>query len=127
MPKVNAGPLEGLPEDRCVAVDDGRVVVARLGDQVFAYDNECLHQASPLAGGMVKDGIITCPLHFWRYEAATGDCRNAKGARLASHATEIVDGEVLVDVPTVETPRSMREILLEHARRVEQDRSTDAG
>ena len=116
MPTFNAGDLSDLPADRGVSIADGRAVVVRVGDEVFAYRNECLHQASPLAGGLVKDGVITCPLHFWRYEAATGAKCGEPELRLEPYPVRLEAGTVLVRVPAPEAARSMREILLDHAR-----------
>lgn len=116
MPTVNAGDLEELPTDRGVAIADGRAVVVRVGDEVFAYRNECLHQASPLDGGLVKDGVLTCPLHLWRYDATTGTKCGEPGLRLESYPVEVVSGSVTVQLPEPPPARSMSEMLLAHAR-----------
>lgn len=116
MPRVDVGALDELPHDRCVSIDAGRAVVARVGDDVFAYENVCLHQDSALAGGLVKDGILTCPFHFWRYDVTTGEVHGESTQRLPGYPTSIVDGRVLVDLPPEPEPRSMRDILLDHAR-----------
>ena len=91
-------------------------MVVRVGDRAFAYRNECLHQASPLAGGLVRDGVITCPLHFWRYEAATGTKCGEPGLRLDSYPVRLESGTVLVEIPEADPALSMREMMLEHAR-----------
>ncbi len=113
--KVAIGPVSDLPVDRCVAVDAGRAIVARVGDRVMAFENRCLHQESPLAGGRIERGKLTCPLHFWRYDAATGRHLGGSGT-LPSYPVQIVDGEVFVDLPDPEPKLSMREMLLRHAK-----------
>lgn len=112
--RVAAGPIADLPVDRCVAVADGRAVVARVGDEVIAFENRCLHQDSPLAGGQVKDGKLTCPLHFWRYRLPSGEHLGREGS-LASYPVEVVGGRVYVDVPPDEPVVSFREQMLAHA------------
>ena len=116
MPQVNAGDLEDLPTDRGVPIAGGRAVVVRVGDEVFAYRNECLHQASPLDGGLVKDGALTCPLHFWRYDATTGAKCSEPRLRLESYPVEVASGSVRVTLPDPPPDRSVREMLLAHAR-----------
>lgn len=116
MPTISAGAVEDLPANRCVEIGDGRAVVVRVGDQAYAYRNECLHQASPLAGGLIKDGVITCPLHFWRYEAGTGAKCGEPELRLDSYPVRIESGTVLVELPEPGPSRSMREMMLDHAR-----------
>ena len=120
--RVSAGRAEEIPTDRCVAVAGGRAIVVRVGDDVVAFPNRCLHQGSPLAGGRVLAGGLICPMHFWRYRLPQGEHVGGQG-RLASYHVEVIDGEVFVDVPAPDPPRSMREVLLAHAR----DWSRDAG
>lgn len=115
MPTNDTIDLSDLPEDRAVAVADGRAVLVRVGDEVFAYRNECLHQASPLHGGLVKDGVLTCPLHFWRYDATTGAKCGQLELQLESYPVEVVSGSVRVRLPDPPPVRSMRERLLAHA------------
>jgi 3-phenylpropionate/trans-cinnamate dioxygenase ferredoxin subunit len=113
--RVPLGPVAALPDDACVAVADGRAVVLRVGDTVCAYRNQCLHQDSPLAGGIVRNGVLSCPLHFWRYHADTG---RLVGTRrdLERYPVDVVDGEAFVELPDPPAPRSLREQLLERAR-----------
>lgn len=120
MAKLSIGPLDGIDRDQCRAVGDGRVAVVRIGDEVVAFQNECLHQASPLAGGLVKDDVLICPLHFWRYDLPAAE-HVGTGTGLETFATEIVDGEVWVDMPPEAEPKSMREQLLDHAREWSRD------
>jgi nitrite reductase/ring-hydroxylating ferredoxin subunit len=109
-----------MPDDACVAVGDGRAIVLRIGDTVCAYRNRCLHQDSPLAGGIVRNGVLSCPLHFWRYHADSG---RLVGTRrdLERYPVDVVDGDAFVDVPDLPTPRSLREQLLERAQRYDRE------
>ena len=47
--RVPVGPVADVPDDECVAVGDGQAVVVRVGDELRAFENRCLHQESPLA------------------------------------------------------------------------------
>lgn len=114
------GPVAAVPADVCVAVADGRAVVVRVGDEVHAYHNRCLHQDSPLAGGWVRDGVLQCPQHFWRYDVATGDLRNGVGC-LDRCPVEYDGGDAFVVVPDEPARRSLRDELLERARTYDRD------
>lgn len=118
--RVAIGPVDGLPTDACVAVAGGRLIAFRVGDQVCAYRNRCLHQDSPLAGGMIRNGVLSCPLHFWRYHAETGQLIGTR-QQLDAFPVEVVDGEAFVIVPADPPPRSLREQLLERARHYDRD------
>ena len=113
--RVVVGPLESVPLDHCIAVADGRAVVARVGDTVVAMQNRCLHQDSPLEGGRITGDRLTCPLHFWRYRLPEAEHTGGRGA-LETYAVELVDGVVIVDLPEPKPAMSMREQLLAHAR-----------
>ena len=113
--RVSAGLLSELPSDRCISVAAGRAVVALVGGEAVAFENRCLHQESPLAGGYIRDGVLMCPLHFWRYRLPSGDLIGQE-ATLPRYETEVVDGEVFVEVPDPDPPQSMRERLLAHAK-----------
>lgn len=113
--RVSAGRVDEVPADRCVAVGAGKAIVARVGDEVVAFENRCLHQDSPLAGGRIRHGRLTCPLHFWRYRLPQGEHLGGEGP-LTSYPVEILDGEVFVEVPDPEPELSVREMMLRHAR-----------
>jgi toluene monooxygenase system ferredoxin subunit len=118
--RVEIGRLDEIPTDSCVAIGDGRAVAVRVGGTVRAYRNRCLHQDAPLAGGWVRDGVLSCPLHFWRYNADTGQ-QIGRSISLDSFDVEIVDGVVIVDLPDEPPRMSLREQLLLRARNYDRE------
>ena len=48
----------------CLSLADGSPV---------AVADVCAHRSTALSGGLVRDGILTCPGHFWRYDLRTGE------------------------------------------------------
>lgn len=122
--RVPVGAVASVPADACVAIAGGRAVVVRVGDELRAYRNRCLHQDSPLDGGWVRDGVLTCPLHFWRYDVTTGALRH--GAACLERFTVEYDDDgahVIVpdDPPGGRPARSLREELLDRARAYDRD------
>lgn len=113
MPEVTAA-IEDVPEGGCVAVGDGRVLLTRVDGVIRAYTNRCPHRGVALDGGLVRDGVLTCPGHFRRYRLADGTCLGG-GARLARRPVEVADGAVRVEVPEPASG-SLRDRLREHAR-----------
>jgi NADPH-dependent 2,4-dienoyl-CoA reductase/sulfur reductase-like enzyme/nitrite reductase/ring-hydroxylating ferredoxin subunit len=67
-------PATDLPEGSIVdgTVNDERVVVARSGGTAFAVGGACTHYGASLAGGIVTDGCIRCPLHHACFDLRTG-------------------------------------------------------
>ena len=48
------------------------VLLVRHQGSVYAFENRCSHDGSPLAGGQVKDGALVCPHHRARFALADG-------------------------------------------------------
>lgn len=112
--RVALGPIGDIPIDHCVAAADDRVVVVRVGDEVHAYRNRCLHQDAPLAGGWVRGGVLSCPLHFWRYEVMTGQIVGGTSC-LDRFPVEVEGDDVFVILPDEAPRRSLRDELLARA------------
>ena len=118
--RVPIGPVESVPSDRCVGVGDGRAVVVRDGDELRAYQSRCLHQDSLLDGGTVRNGVLSCPLHFWRYRVADGSLIGSKRS-LVRFPIDIVDGEAFVLLPDDDPDVPLRQRLLDRARDYDRD------
>ena len=122
--RVALGPVRSIPADRCIAVGDGLAIAVRVGDEVCVYRNRCLHQDSPLDGAIVRDGVLICPFHFWRYDVATGRVTSGT-ATLERFAVESTDGEAVALLPDEQPRRSLREELLDRARTYDRARAFD--
>lgn len=106
------GGLTVQAADRTVALFD-------VDGRPVAYEGRCRHKGGPLGDGFVRDGIVTCPLHWWRYDLRTGELVGHPSVRLERYPTEVRDGVVFVSVPAPEPavpPASIRERLLARAR-----------
>jgi apoptosis-inducing factor 3 len=118
--RIAVGPVDDVPADRCIAVGDGRVIVVRVGSELRAFENRCLHQNSLLEGGVVRNGVLSCPLHFWRYRVADGSLIGSKRS-LPRFPIDVVNGEAFVLVPDDEPELPLRQRLLERARDYDRD------
>lgn len=81
-----------------VAFDDGKVLVARLGDKVVSTSAYCTHYGAPLAKGVLSaDGRITCPWHGACFNACTGDIEDAPAFfGIHSFPAKVEDGKIHV-------------------------------
>lgn len=123
--QVDAGEASSLAEGaaRAIVVDGRPIAVWRVDGALRAYSGACLHRGGPLAEGYVRDGTVTCPLHWWRYDLRTGSLVGRPEVRLAAYSVVEVHGRIVVEVPASVaaagdpgTEASIRERLLRHAR-----------
>jgi nitrite reductase (NADH) small subunit len=77
-----------------VTVGGRHVALFRLGDEFFALDNMCLHRGGPICDGLIDNGVVTCPWHFWSYEIRTGTMVQDPRVGLSRHEVRL-DGEVI--------------------------------
>ena len=73
---VKVGTLSDFPDGELTSIDigDAEIVVARVGDQLFALDNLCSHAESWLDMGRLHPVSyeVECPLHEGRFDLRTG-------------------------------------------------------
>ncbi|MFQ5766635.1 MAG: Rieske (2Fe-2S) protein [Acidobacteriota bacterium] len=70
----DVGSVLDLPEDSglAVRVGDFRIALFRQNEDIVAVEDLCPHQGTPLAGGLVREGVLTCPLHAWQFRLKDG-------------------------------------------------------
>ena len=97
---IDIAALDDIPRQgaRVVRTPLGCVAVFRTADdQVFALDDRCPHKGGPLSEGIVHGAQVTCPLHGWVFDMATGSAQGADEGRVATYAVRCENGRVLLD------------------------------
>lgn len=71
---VRAMALDDLPDGGVAGaeVDGRKVLLHRAGDTVHALDDMCTHAGALLSRGEVAGCVVTCPLHFSRFDVRDG-------------------------------------------------------
>ncbi len=69
-------------------------VATNVDQRIAVFRNACVHQGLSLDGGLVSDGVLTCPWHGFTFDASTGECLSAPGAQLQQIPTRVEDGRV---------------------------------
>ncbi len=67
--------LENIPKrgSRVVVTDTMKIAVFRTAkDEVFALKDACPHKQGPLSQGIVHGNSVTCPMHNWKINLASG-------------------------------------------------------
>lgn len=91
-------------------------VVAAADGRYVAMLDRCPHRDVALSRGLVRDGLLVCPGHFWRFDLGTGERSDLPQQRATLYPTRVVDGWVEALIPAPGPRRSMREWLLAEAR-----------
>jgi nitrite reductase (NADH) small subunit len=89
-----------------VATPAGDIAVFRTGDgQVFALRDRCPHKHGPLSQGIVHGRSVTCPLHAWNIDLATGEPTGADAGNGCTPvvAVRVEGGRVLMAGPAMAT------------------------
>jgi len=96
---IEIGRVTDIPRRgaRCINTPSGKIAVFRtMEDQIFAIENRCAHKAGPLSEGIVHGASVTCPLHNWVFDLATGKAQGADDGQVATYEVEIIDGRIFM-------------------------------
>ena len=100
MSQHRAGHLDDLEpgQVRLVEIDGARVVLARVGDNIYACGDTCAHRGGPLSEGRLSGTRLACPWHGWMYDVKTGQCViPGRGGRVPSYQVRLEAGEIWLD------------------------------
>ena len=74
---------------KAVELSGRELVVCNCDGSFHAIDRRCGHMNAPLEMGTLDGSILTCAMHGWRFELATGRCLTSDDRRL--HCVPIED------------------------------------
>jgi nitrite reductase/ring-hydroxylating ferredoxin subunit len=83
--------------DGATGVPGQRLACVRRGDRVDVVDDRCPHEGHPLSMGLVRDGVLTCPWHNWKFDLGTGRCLFG-GEAVRRYPVEVMNEEVFIDL-----------------------------
>jgi nitrite reductase/ring-hydroxylating ferredoxin subunit len=92
-------------ERKLCTVEDRRIALFNLDGTIYAIDNHCTHRDGPVGAGELKEGVITCPWHGWRFNVTTGHCLE-DGGNLRCYPVHVEGSDVLVDVTATDASNS---------------------
>jgi len=93
-------PIDELPlaTSTVVTLQEGKVLLYRTEERIYAIANRCTHQGAPLDRGVVKAGAdpsVTCPAHGSVFRLADGRVmRPPAGTSLPTFEVRVTDGMV---------------------------------
>ena len=97
--------LEDIPRlgARVLRTDTMDIALFRTAsDQVFALKDSCPHKGGPLSQGIVHGGTVTCPLHNWKIDLASGQAQGADEGCTNRYPVRVEDGVVYLALNAAE-------------------------
>lgn len=76
-----------------VDTDAGKIAVANVDGEYFAFDDTCTHQGCSLSTGSLNGTNVTCPCHGSTFDVTSGEVVNGPASRPVMPYTVTVDGE----------------------------------
>ncbi len=96
---IEACRLEQIPPlgARVLPLPGGNISLFRTSDdRVFALADQCPHKNGPLSQGIVHGLSVTCPLHDWVIDLATGKAAAPDIGCTQSYQVKIENGMVML-------------------------------
>ena len=82
---------------KIVFVADREILLVNVKGTIFAVENECPHQGSPMTAAVVRDGYISCPRHGYRFSLVDGRCAEHPEYVLATFPVHLSGDDIQVD------------------------------
>lgn len=83
---------------KVVSIAGREILLVNVKGNIYAVENECPHQGSPMNAAIVKDGYISCPRHGYRFSLADGSCAEHPECTLATFPVQLNGDEISVDL-----------------------------
>lgn len=97
--------LEDIPRlgARVLKTDTMNVALFRTAtDAVFAIRDECPHKKGPLSQGIVHGTSVTCPLHNWKIDLASGAALGPDEGCTNTFEVKVENGCIFLALPANE-------------------------
>lgn len=82
---------------KVITVSGKEVLLINIKGSIFAVENDCPHQGSPLTAAIVKDGYISCPRHGYRFSLTDGSCGDHPEYTLRTYPVELRADDILIN------------------------------
>lgn len=96
---IEIAALDDIPKlgARVVKTDTMDIAVFRTkNDEVFAIKDACPHKQGPLSQGIVHGTSVTCPLHNWKIDLASGEALAPDQGCTNTFSTKVENGKVFL-------------------------------
>ena len=79
---------KGLRED---------IAVFNINRKYYAISDTCAHKGGPLSQGTLKEDVVTCLWHGWKYNVRTGKSPHKGGDSVNDFVTKVIGNKLYID------------------------------
>ncbi|WP_368030848.1 nitrite reductase small subunit NirD [Arcobacter sp. s6] len=93
--------VENIPlmGSRKVEIGDIEIAIFKTRDgSIFAINNICPHKKGKLSEGLVHEKIVTCPLHNWEIDLASGEALGNDTGCTNVYENKIEEGFIFLNI-----------------------------
>ncbi len=100
---VTTATIGEIPEGgaKIVTLGERQLAVFCDGGEYYALENACPHMGAPLALGDVRDGMVVCDRHLWRFRLRDGVCPDAPELKAETFDVRVKGDEIQVRVGAI--------------------------
>ena len=104
---IEIAKLDEIPQLGARIIETGTMNIAVFrtsNNEVFAIKDECPHKQGPLSQGIVHGSSVTCPLHNWKIDLASGKALAPDEGCTHTFETKIEDKTVFLRLAPSKVP-----------------------
>jgi nitrite reductase/ring-hydroxylating ferredoxin subunit len=97
MERAAVATVEEVPPGgrKLLEVNGLEIALFNVDGNYYAIDNVCPHRQGPLIRGKIDQLGVLCPMHGWRFELSTGECKRHPHSRARVYSVHL-DGNLLM-------------------------------
>jgi nitrite reductase/ring-hydroxylating ferredoxin subunit/multimeric flavodoxin WrbA len=91
--------LEGKSKSFSISDEKGlkeTIALFNIKGKYYAISDTCAHKGGPLSQGILKEDVITCPWHGWKYNVRTGKSPHKGGDSVNSFVTKVISNKLYI-------------------------------
>ncbi len=72
------------------------ILLVRKDGQVYGLSNFCPHMGCSFERGILRDYLLMCPCHGWKFDIRNGKYEENDAIRLSAYPCKISNGQVFI-------------------------------
>ena len=85
-------------EMKAVRIKGKPILLVRQGGEIFGLSNRCPHMGCTFEGGILRDYLVMCPCHGWKFDVRNGQYTENNLTILTSYRCKVENGKIFVEI-----------------------------